>query len=183
MTGRALTSWLRRPLPAATLLVTAVLGVVFALGLHRAAGPAPDPAAGAPAPALAGPTLDGGHFDLAENRGRVLLVNVFASWCGPCRRELPLLVDAERQWSAQGVRLVGLNVKDGTTAVRALLKETGTESMTVLPDPDGTLAVGWGARGVPETFVVDRDGRIADRIRGEVTRQWLEQRVGPLLAG
>ncbi|MFB6391871.1 TlpA family protein disulfide reductase [Polymorphospora lycopeni] len=187
MTGRALVSLLRRPAPVLALLLTAVLGIVLAVGLHRAAGSAPDAAAGAapgaPAPALAGPTLDGGHFDLADARGRVVLVNVFASWCGPCRRELPLLVDVSRRWSAQGVQLVGINVKDGTAAVRALLAETGAESMTVLRDPDGTLAVGWGARGVPETFVVDRDGRIVDRRRGEVTRQWLEQRVGPLLTG
>jgi cytochrome c biogenesis protein CcmG/thiol:disulfide interchange protein DsbE len=53
----------------------------------------------------------------------------------------------------------------------------------VVPDPDGTRAVEWGVRGVPETFVVGRDGRLVDRRQGVVTRQWLEQRIAPLLAG
>ncbi|MBM0237955.1 hypothetical protein JNW88_13790 [Micromonospora sp. ATA32] len=74
-----------------------------------------------------------------------------------------------------------MNVRDGSEAVRALLDETGATGLTVLPDPDGTRAIDWGVRGVPETFVVDRDGRIVDRQRGVVTRQWLEQRVAPLL--
>jgi cytochrome c biogenesis protein CcmG/thiol:disulfide interchange protein DsbE len=170
--------------PAVVLTVTVAVGTVMALGLRSP--PAP-PAAGAgatpePAPALSGTTLDGGRFDLADARGHVLLVNVFASWCGPCRDELPLLVDAGRRWSPQGLRLVGVNVRDGSEAVRALLDETGATGLTVLPDPDGTRAIDWGVRGVPETFVVDRDGRIVDRQRGVVTRQWLEQRVAPLLA-
>ncbi|MDZ5442278.1 redoxin domain-containing protein [Micromonospora sp. 4G57] len=173
--------------PVLVLAVTVVVGVVVALGLRSVPTP-PGGGAGTagppvPAPALSGPTLDGGRFDLADAHGHVLLVNVFASWCGPCRDELPLLVDAGRRWSPQGLRLVGLNVRDGGEAVRALLAETGATGLTVLPDPDGTRAVDWGVRGVPETFVVDRDGRIVDRQRGVVTRQWLEQRVAPLLAG
>jgi cytochrome c biogenesis protein CcmG/thiol:disulfide interchange protein DsbE len=182
-----LPGWRPRVWPALVLTVTVAVGVVVALGL-RSGPPPPDSAAGTPgppvpAPALSGPTLDGGRFDLTDAHGHVLLVNVFASWCGPCRDELPLLVDAGRRWSPQGLRVVGLNVRDGADAVRALLDETGATGLTVLPDPDGTRAVDWGVRGVPETFVVDRDGRIVDRQRGVVTRQWLEQRVAPLLAG
>ncbi|MGC1215477.1 MAG: redoxin domain-containing protein [Micromonospora sp.] len=177
----------RRALPALVVAATLVVGVLLALGLRSSAGPAPgDPAAGpAPstAPALSGPTLDGRSFDLATARGQVVLVNVFASWCGPCRDELPVLLDAQRRWSPQGLRVVGLNLRDGREAVRALLEETGAQELTVLPDPDGSRAIDWGVRGVPETFVVDRDGRIHDRRQGVVTRQWLEQRVGPLLAG
>ncbi|GAA2706332.1 TlpA family protein disulfide reductase [Micromonospora olivasterospora] len=175
-----------RPGPALVLALTGVLGAVFALGL-RSPAPPPDTATNGatpgPAPALAGATLDGGRFDLADARGEVVLVNVFASWCGPCRDELPLLVDAGRRWSPHGLRLVGLNVRDGAEAVRALLEQTGAQGLTVLPDPDGTRAVDWGVRGVPETFLVDRNGRVVDRQRGVVSRQWLEQRVAPLLAG
>jgi cytochrome c biogenesis protein CcmG, thiol:disulfide interchange protein DsbE len=176
----------RRALSTLVLTVTVVVGVVFALGLRRSTETAvigsPAEVSGTVAPPLAGRTLDGGYFDLTTVRGHVLLVNVFASWCGPCRDELPLLVDAKRHWSAQGLRLVGLDVRDGTQAVRALLRETGAEALTVLPDPDGTRAVAWGVRGVPETFVVDRDGRIVHRQQGAITRQWLEQWVAPLLA-
>ncbi|MFI0793659.1 TlpA family protein disulfide reductase [Micromonospora rubida] len=176
--------WLRAG-PAVVLTVTVALGTLVALGLRSSATPAstdPDAAAPTAAPALAGTTLDGGHFDLAATRGDVVLINVFASWCGPCRNELPLLVDTERRWSPRGLRMVGLNVRDGAEAVRALLDETGATGLTVLPDPDGTRSVDWGVRGVPETFVVDRDGQIVDRQRGVVTRVWLEQRVAPLLA-
>lgn len=177
--------WLRAG-PAMVLALTVAVGALVVVGLR-----APDPSnpeqtpavAGRPAPALSGATLDGGRFALADVRGQVVLVNVFASWCGPCRDELPLLVDAERTWSTRGLRLVGLNIRDGTDAVRALLDDTGATGLTVVPDPDGTRAVEWGVRGVPETFVVGRDGRLVDRRQGVVTRQWLEQRITPLLAG
>ncbi|MFI7281898.1 TlpA family protein disulfide reductase [Micromonospora chersina] len=177
--------WLRLG-PATVLTLTVALGALIAVGLRAPATPDPDAAAGVagrPAPALAGATLDGGRFALSDARGQVVLVNVFASWCGPCRDELPVLVDAERRWSPRGVRLVGLNIRDGADAVRALLDETGATGLTVVPDPDGTRSVEWGVRGVPETFVVDRDGRLVDRRQGVVTRQWLEQRIAPLLAG
>ncbi|MEU4678831.1 redoxin family protein [Micromonospora sp. NPDC023737] len=173
----------RLPVGRATLLLLVVaVAVVLAAGLRTGTAPttgaAGDPI---PAPALDGATLDGGRFDLTEARGQVVLVNVFASWCGPCRDELPLLADTVRRWSPHGLRVVGLNLRDGPEAVRALLAETGTTGLTVLPDPDGTQAVRWGVRGVPETFVVDRDGRIVARQQGVVTRQWLDQRVAPLL--
>ncbi|WP_165947114.1 TlpA disulfide reductase family protein [Micromonospora sp. 15K316] len=174
-----------RRLPAAratVLLLVVAVAAVLAAGLHggpaSTTGAAGDPI---PAPALHGTTLDGGRFDLAEARGQVVVVNVFASWCGPCRDELPLLDDIARRWSPYGLRVVGLNLRDGPEAVRALLSETGTTGLTVLPDPDGTQAVRWGVRGVPETFVVDRDGRIVARRPGVVTQEWLDQRVTPLL--
>jgi cytochrome c biogenesis protein CcmG/thiol:disulfide interchange protein DsbE len=131
---------------------------------------------------LAGRTLAGDHFDLAGRRGQVTLVNVFASWCGPCRDELPLLVDAQRRWSAQGLRVVGLNVRDGPDAARALLQESGAASLTVVPDARGAVAVEWGVRGVPETFLVDRDGRIRQWAQGPITAEWLEKWLPPLLA-
>lgn len=177
---------LRRAGPALVLAVTVTVGTLIALGLRSPATPAPAGAVAVsptPAPPLSGTTLDGGRFDLADARGHVLLVNVFASWCGPCRDELPLLMEADRRWSPQGLRLVGLNIRDGVEAVRSLLDETGARTLTVLPDPNGTRAVEWGVRGVPETFLIDRDGRIVDHRQGVVTRQWLEQRVAPLLAG
>ncbi|GAB2934767.1 DsbE family thiol:disulfide interchange protein [Micromonospora polyrhachis] len=171
------------------LLCVGTLGVTLAVGLYRS--PADQAGAdrvpvtrtpGTAAPALAGRTLDGDVFDLAKLRGRVVLVNVFASWCAPCRAELPLLVEAQRRWSEQGLQLVGLAVRDSDDATRSLLREAGAEDLLVLADPTGGMAVDWGTRGVPETFVVDQAGRVAHWAQGQVTRGWLEQRVAPLLA-
>ncbi|PZG24072.1 DsbE family thiol:disulfide interchange protein [Micromonospora craterilacus] len=164
--------------PAAVLLLAVGLG--YALSPPAPPGKAEQrpPVA---APALTGTTLAGDRFDIADARGQVVLVNVFASWCGPCRAELPLLVEADRRWSPEGLRVVGLNLRDGTEAVRALLDETGAGKLTVLPDRDGTRAIEWGVRGVPETFLVDRDGRIVAHQPGVVTQQWLADRVVPLL--
>ncbi|MEU4660416.1 TlpA disulfide reductase family protein [Micromonospora chalcea] len=173
--------WWRRPRPAAAVVLAVLLGAVLAavrLSGPIDAGPRPAPAA----PALAGATLDGGRFDLAALRGQVVLVNVFASWCGPCRDELPLLAETGRQWSPRGLRMVGLNLRDGPDAVRPLLEQSRAEQIVVLPDPDGTRAVGWGVRGVPETFLVDRDGRIVAHRPGVVTRQWLDDHLSTLLA-
>ncbi|MFC0005565.1 TlpA family protein disulfide reductase [Micromonospora siamensis] len=181
MNGRARVSWWRRvrPVPTVVLLLAAGLGAALAVGHRSGAGEtARRPAA---APALAGTTLAGERFDLSAARGHVVVVNVFASWCGPCRDELPLLVETGRQWSPRGLRVVALNLRDGPDAVRALLEQTHADDLTVLPDPDGTRAVEWGVRGVPETFLVDRDGRIVAHQSGVVTRQWLRERLSPLL--
>ncbi|MCW3844242.1 redoxin domain-containing protein [Micromonospora yasonensis] len=176
-------SWWRRIrlAPAMVLALTVGLGIALATDRRAGLGDAGQRPAVA-APALTGTTLTGQRFDLAAARGHVVLVNVFASWCGPCRDELPLLVDTARRWSPQGLQVVGLNLRDGPEAVRALLKETNADDLTVLPDPDGTRAVDWGVRGVPETFVVDRDGRIVAHQPGVVTPQWLQERLSPLLA-
>lgn len=159
------------------------LGVVLTAGLRfegtgegAATGPATQVKDEAAAP-LAGRTLDGGRFDLADLRGQVVVVNVWASWCAPCREELPLLAETARQWSGKGLSVVGLNVRDKDAAARQMLAETGAENLTVVTDPEGTLAVDWGVVGVPETFVVDRDGHVRVRAMGVVTRQWLDQHV------
>ncbi len=172
--------------PLLALLAVAVLGLVLGNGTANiGAGTTEQPLAGesgSAAPALAGRTLTGEPFDLAALRGQVVLVNVFASWCAPCRRELPLLVAAERRWSVRGLRVVGIDVRDSPEAVRALLAETQAQEFTVLPDPTGSTAVDWGARGVPETFLVNRDGMVVHWMPGPLTAHWLDQRLVPLLA-
>ena len=179
----------RQMLSILALLAVASLGLTLLLGLERAtseqvSSPS-EPATIArdmPAPPLAGRTLAGDSFDLAALRGHVALVNVFASWCGPCRTELPILVHAQQRWSAQGLHVVGLDVRDGLDAARALLDETGAASLTVVPDASGATAVNWGVRGVPETFLIDRDGRIRQWVQGPITMEWLEKWLPPLLA-
>ncbi|GIG90462.1 TlpA family protein disulfide reductase [Plantactinospora endophytica] len=174
----------RRWVPLLALLGIGALGATMAV---RVADPesgtdgSPVSAPGAPPPPLTGHSLSGTPVDLAGLRGRVVVVNLFASWCGPCRDELPLLAETRRRWTSRDLQVIAVAVRDSTTAVRALLAETGAEELTVLPDPAGATAVNWGAFGVPETFLVDREGRIADRATGPVTAKWLDRHLTPLL--
>ena len=136
-----------------------------------------------PAPPLHGPTLDGGDFDLAEHRGQVVVVNVWASWCVPCRREYPLLEQAAVRLAPYDVQFVGINTQDTPEDAQAFLDELGGSGYPSVLDPAGRWAVEWGTFGVPETFVVDQDGRLREKRIGELTPGWIVQAVAPLLEG
>lgn len=165
-------------------LLAAVLGLTAAL----ASGFGVDPStqrtalAGSTAPDLQGTTITGARADLAALRGHVVLVNVWAPWCAPCRDELPLLADTAQRWQPDGLRVLGVATRTTPEAARALLRTLHAERITSINDPKGTLAVSWGASGVPETFVVDRDGVVRARRVGPLTAQWLAENVQPLLA-
>lgn len=169
---------------------TAVVGLLLLVGLALPLSSAlrGDPAAGSgsttptPAPALRGESLTGQPTDLADFRGDVVLVNVWASWCAPCRDELPLLLETAEKHRADGLVLLGINTKDRRESAQDLLEEVGGLGvMRNVYDPRGRHAVAWGAHGVPETFVVDRRGRVVARHQGEVSADWIESTVVPLL--
>lgn len=132
-------------------------------------------------PPLSGPTLDGNRFDLVDHRGKVVLVNVWASWCPPCRTEYPLLQQVQRELGPLGLQVVGINTQDTDSAALEFLDELGGATFPNVADPDGRLAVEWGTFGVPETFLVDRDGRAVTRQVGEVRSDWIDSTVLPLL--
>ncbi len=163
------------------LTIGALLAVVLGTGLGRNPRVVDSVLVDGPAPPLAGATLDGDNFDLADHRGEVVLVNVWASWCVPCRREYPLLQQAQRELGPLGVQLVGINTQDSDEEARAFLDGLGGENYPSVLDPDGRLAVEWGIFGVPETFVVDQDGRLVARHVGELSGEWLTTNVLPLL--
>ncbi|HET7328185.1 MAG TPA: redoxin domain-containing protein [Nocardioidaceae bacterium] len=168
---------------AVSVLAVAGLAVLLATGLGSAGSQSSSSAlVGDPAPPLAGRTLQGTHFSLDSLDGAVVLVNIWASWCGPCREEIPLLVAAKRNWADSGVELVTINTRDGPAAARSMLRELGATELRSVRDPQGELAVAWGAAGVPETYVVDRDGIVRARRVGVVTEQWLREQLSPLVA-
>jgi cytochrome c biogenesis protein CcmG, thiol:disulfide interchange protein DsbE len=175
---------------AVSLLAVAGLGAILAAGVRSAAGTA-GATTGAlqtqarhdPAPPLRGTTVDGAVFDLAALHGHVVLVNVWASWCAPCRQELPALAAAQRTWSAQGFTVVGIDMRDNRESARHLLAEVGATGLTSVADPQGTAAVAWGARGVPESFLVDRAGVVRWWAQGAIDAAWLQQRVPALVGG
>jgi cytochrome c biogenesis protein CcmG/thiol:disulfide interchange protein DsbE len=169
------------------LVAVAVVGGLAAIlgsGLGRASSQLVDQSSASPlighrAPPLSGRTLQGHHFSLAGDFARLTFVNVWASWCGPCRQELPLIADIAARWTASGTgaRVVTIDTKDGTVPARNMLRRSGATGLPTLSDPHGDRAVAWGATGVPETFVVDGHGIVRARHVGPVTRDWLEQQA------
>lgn len=106
-----------------------------------------------------------------------LLVNVFASWCLPCRAEHPLLMDLQKQ----GVTVIGINQRDKPEDAKTFLKALGDPYSRIGADRDGRASIEWGVYGVPETFVIDKTGRIRHRHVGPLDRATLDKTILPLL--
>lgn len=177
--------WPRLLVLGVVLVVAAVVlaGRLSAGGADGRDGGAPSALLGRPAPSLSGATLDGGSFDLAGWHGQVVLVNLWASWCAPCRQELPLLASAYSALHPRGLQIVGIDVKDGTATAKAFLQQHGDASWPSVVDTDGQRAVDWGAFGLPETYLLDRSGKVVAKATGAVDAQWIDEHVLPLLRG
>jgi len=145
----------------------------------------PSALVGKPAPAFTLPPLDGAGVpafsDADLRKGEVTLVNIFASWCGPCRDEHPLLMRlaADVGLKTAGVRMAGLAYKDDPANALRFLKELGAPYDMIGVDRGGRAGVEWGVYGVPETFVVRGDGVIAYKHVGPLTEQSLRDKLLP----
>ena len=151
---------------------------------HSLIAPPPDelPSAliGKPAPDIQSPPLDAGAkgFGQADFKGHVTVVNVFASWCVPCRAEAPLLSSLAR---LNGVSLYGLVYKDTPEKARAFLSDVGNPFARVGLDQSGEAGIEWGIYGVPETFVIDADGIVRLRYAGPLTPDVLTGEILPAI--
>lgn len=137
------------------------------------------PLLGHQAPTLEGTTLGGQRFDMASLRGRWVVVNFFASWCSPCQEEEPALVAfAYQHRGTSGAALVGVVYDDTAAAARSFMTSAGA-SWPALEDPGGLLAVDYGVRAPPETFIVSPTGTVVAHLDGPVTSaqldHWLAQ--------
>lgn len=135
-----------------------------------------------PAPDLEGPALGGGRLALADYRGKVVLVNLWASWCGPCRREQPDLERVWREYKDRGVQFLGLNVRDQEAAALAYQDEFGVTYPSFF-DPSSRFAHELRAQVLPTTYVIDREGRIAFRLVGTVDGALLREALDAILRG
>jgi cytochrome c biogenesis protein CcmG/thiol:disulfide interchange protein DsbE len=168
---------LRLLIPLAVFVV--IVGFLYA-GLWHDPREVPSPLVGKPAPVfeltqLAAPDKKLGTADM---RGQVWLLNVWASWCVSCREEHPLLVELAK---ANVVPVIGLNYKDQNEAGIGWLRQNGDPYKLSVVDADGRVGIDWGVYGVPETFVVDKQGVIRYKQIGPLTVDALEKKILPLV--
>lgn len=128
------------------------------------------------APPLTGTDLDGTVQDLFDRAGSVVLVPIWASWCGPCADEQPVLQGALERYGDDGLQVLGINMRDHGPSAREFVEEHGAAYPSV-EDPRGTVAVGWGVTTLPVTFLVDRDGQVVSKHFGPVTTEWVDDVV------
>ena len=160
-------------------VVATALMVLFAWGLFRGGDDLPSALLDKPVPDFALPPVLGREAGLSTQDlvGHVSLVNVFASWCVPCRAEHPLFMEL----AATGeVPLYGINYKDPPEQARAWLDELGDPYDRIGADINGRAGIEWGVYGVPETYIIAADGTIAYRHVGPITRTILQETLLPI---
>jgi cytochrome c biogenesis protein CcmG/thiol:disulfide interchange protein DsbE len=162
------------------LAIFALLAVLLGVGLKLNPREVPSPYIGKPAPGFSLPLLADPQKTLAaaDLKGKAWVLNVWASWCAPCREEHPLVVEIAR--TAQ-VPVYGMNYKDDPRAAQEWLRKLGDPYVASVRDADGRAAIDWGVYGVPETFVIDRDGIVRYKHVGPLTREVWQSKMQPLL--
>jgi thiol-disulfide isomerase/thioredoxin len=136
-----------------------------------------------PAPDVRAATLEGGRFDLASYRGKVVVLNFWASWCGPCRVESPALQVVAANLKSKGVEFVGIDGRDDADSARAFLADIGSTYPNV-DDASGDVELAFHSvlpMGFPMTLVIDRQGRVAARVTGPTTEPRLNAVLAPLV--
>ena len=167
---------------ALPLLLLAALIAIFAFSIDRDAGLVRSALIDRPAPQFALAAVEGldvPGFDSAALAGEPTIVNVFASWCIPCRDEHPLL---ESLKADTGIRMYGINHSDAPENARAFLAELGNPYDAVGADRDRRVSIDWGVYGVPETFLVDAEGVIVYKHVGPLSPQAIESELKPAIA-
>lgn len=162
-------------------LAFAGLAAAFFAGLGGRPDIVPSPLIDKPAPAFRLPAIPGrtdGGLATEDFKGQVTLLNVFASWCIPCRAEHPVLMELAE---THGIRIVGLNYKDKPEDALAWLAELGDPFAKIGRDETGRTAIDWGVYGVPETFVLDAEGRIRLKHVGPLMPFDVQGKILPLV--
>ena len=170
MRGR-LAAWVALPVLVVMLAFIVVLATSEPAANQRSASPL----VGRQAPPIEGEALDGEPFVLAEAQGEWVLVNFFATWCTPCIREHPELVNFSRRHGVAGdARVVSVVYDDRPSKAREFFAEQGGD-WPVVPDADGAIAVSYGVSGVPESYLIAPDGTVVTKLTGGVTAGGLDR--------
>jgi peroxiredoxin len=139
------------------------------------------PATGKPAPQFVRTALDGQRIDLAALRGKVVLLNFWATWCAPCQVEMPVFAEWQRQYGAQGLQVVGVSMDDEAEPVRRLVAHLRLNYPVAMGDEKLGAQYG-GVLGLPLTYLIGRDGRIQARFQGETDPAKIQSKLKALLA-
>jgi len=165
-------------IPASALPVLALLAYGFRVNPREI----PSPLVGRPAPSFTLTAFDGAPVTLEAQRGRVVVVNFWASWCYPaCYEEAPVLERGWRAYRDRGVVVIGVDIQDTTEAAKKFVRDFGL-TFPNARDPSGKVSVDYGTYGVPETFFIDRRGRIRAKHVGALTDGVVRVHVDALLA-
>jgi cytochrome c biogenesis protein CcmG/thiol:disulfide interchange protein DsbE len=165
-------------IPISALPVLALLAYGFRVNPREI----PSPLVGRPAPAFTLTAFDGAPVSLADQRGKVVVVNFWASWCYPaCYEEAPVLERSWRAYRDRGVVVIGVDIQDTTEAAQKFVRDFGL-TFPNARDPSGKVSVDYGTYGVPETFFIDRRGRIRAKHVGALTDDVVRSHVDGLLA-
>ena len=176
----------RKPAAIALIAVVVVLAGFFGYVAMAPKGkPAdgtlpPDPT-GYSVPDVRLPKLNtAGELGLRDLVGKVIVVNFWASWCGPCKEEAAILGNAERKWRDQGVVFIGIDSSDKNAEAKAFEKLYGIDYESLV-DPDGTTGRNWGVTGYPESFFIGKDGRVVSKFISNIDAISLDQSIAAAL--
>ncbi|TAG06067.1 MAG: DsbE family thiol:disulfide interchange protein [Betaproteobacteria bacterium] len=158
-----------------------LLAGILYWGLFRDPKEVPSPLIGKPAPAFTLTQLGNPNatFSPADMKGKVWLMNVWASWCASCKEEHPVLLELQKKNFAP---IVGFNYKDQRAAGLDVLKKTGDPFVLSAFDADGKVGLDWGVYGAPETFLIDAEGIIRAKHVGPITHEIVAQKFAPFAA-
>ena len=133
-----------------------------------------------PEPVLQAKVAELGARLSADYAGKPVMVNFWASWCNPCRKEFPLFEEAQAEYAKQGLEIIGVSYNDIASDSRAFVASEGAK-WVFARDPDGKLADAYGVRAIPQTFFIDGDGKIVSRLFGITSAENLDDEIQKIL--